>query len=110
MALSRLDTSEYGLWKRMQDRARYGDDVPSEVLVQLADGGRMRIMRHGSRLYHRIDRQSSVSLNPDGQPPFLPWDSKTALNAIWDTDPTAYVWHFLAELTRTVYWGWPAWR
>ncbi|WP_432985415.1 SAM-dependent methyltransferase [Dactylosporangium sp. CA-233914] len=34
VALSTLDTSEYGTWKRAQSRARFGDDVPSEVLTQ----------------------------------------------------------------------------
>ncbi|GAA3251170.1 hypothetical protein GCM10010532_098260 [Dactylosporangium siamense] len=110
VALSTLDTSVYGPWKRLRGRMMSGDDVPSEVLVQLTDGGRIRVMRHGSKEYYRVDRQASTSLNPDGRPPFLPWESKLALNSIWPTDPAAYVWHFLAELTRTIYWGWPAWR
>ncbi|MFC5007485.1 hypothetical protein ACFPIJ_57965 [Dactylosporangium cerinum] len=110
VALSTLDTSVYGPWKRLQGRIGSGDDVPSEVLIQFTDGGRIRVMRHAGKEYHRIERQASTSLNPDGRPPYLPWESKLALNDIWPTDPTAYVWHFLAELTRTVYWGWPAWR
>jgi hypothetical protein len=110
VALSTLDTSVYGPWKRAQGRARLGDDVPGEVLVQCTDGGRLRIMRHAARQYHRIERQASMSLHPDRQPPILPWDSTPSLNSIWSTDPSAYTWHFLAELTRTVYWGWPAWR
>ncbi|WP_344612554.1 hypothetical protein [Dactylosporangium salmoneum] len=110
VALSTLDTSEYGTWNRAQGRARFGDDVPSEVLAQFTDGGRLRIMRHAARQYHRIERQASMSLHPDRQPPALPWESTPALNRIWSTDPTAYTWHFLGELTRTVYWGWQAWR
>ncbi|WP_460491633.1 hypothetical protein [Dactylosporangium cerinum] len=110
VALSTLDTSVYGPWKRLHGRIGSGDDVPSEVLIQLTDGGRIRVMRHAGKEYHRIERQASTSLNPDGRPPYLPWESKLALNDIWPTDPTAYVWHFLAELTRTVYWGWQAWR
>jgi len=110
VALSTLDTSVYGPWKRAQGRTRLGDEVPSEVLAQFTDGGRLRILRHAGRQYHRIERQASMSLHPDRQPPALPWESAPALNTIWHTDPTAYTWHFLAELTRTVYWGWQAWR
>ncbi|GAA2351709.1 hypothetical protein [Dactylosporangium salmoneum] len=53
---------------------------------------------------------SATTADAIGPPPVLPWESAPALNRIWHIDPTAYSWHFLAELARAICWGWQAWR
>ncbi|MET7397164.1 hypothetical protein ABZS66_27140 [Dactylosporangium sp. NPDC005572] len=105
VALSSLDTP-YGMWKQVLREAESSHDVPGEALVQLVDGGRIRILRHASREYDRIEREASVSLNLGSAGPVHAYRFRRELNELPPNHPRAYAWHFLAELTRMIYWGW----